>query len=77
MVKKKDDSFHMCIDFCMLNDNTVADAFPLPRIDETINNLGSARYFTAIDLGCAFWQIILKVADRYKTAFATKTGLYH
>ncbi len=76
MVKKKDDSFRMCIDFRMLNDNTVGDAFPLPRIDDTINSLGSARYFTTIDLGSAFWQIILRVADRYKTAFATKTGLY-
>ncbi len=76
MVKKKDDTFRMCIDFRMLNDNTVGDAFPLPRIDDTINSLGSARYFTTIDLGSAFWQIILREADRYKTAFATKTGLY-
>ncbi len=66
----------MCIDFRMLNEQTVGDAYPLPRIDDTVTSLGSARVFTSIDISNAFWQIITRKADRYKTAFATKKGLY-
>ncbi len=66
----------MCIDFRALNAATVKDAYPLPRIDDTITSLGVARFFTTLDFGSAFWQIIMKESDRPKTAFATKGGLY-
>ena len=46
VVAKKDGSHRMCFDFRKLNDKTVKDAFPLPRIDKTIESMGSAKYFT-------------------------------
>ncbi len=77
MAKKKDpNTLRMCIDFRMLNEQTIGDAYPLPRIDDTVTGLGSARIFTSIDISKALWQLILRAADRYKTACATKTGLY-
>ena len=77
MAKKKEPGvLRMCIDFRMLNELTVGDAYPLPRIDDTVTGLGSARVFTSIDISNAFWQIITRKADGYKTAFATKKGLY-
>ncbi len=77
MAKKKDSKvFRVCIDFRNLNAVTVKDAYPLPRIDDTVTSLGGARFFTTLDFGSAFWQIVMKYSDRPKTAFATKGGLY-
>ena len=55
---------------------TVKDAFPLPRIDESLSRIGNAKIFTSIDLAWAFWQIPLKNRDRRKTAFACELGLF-
>ncbi len=77
MAKKKDPNvLRMCIDFRNLNAVTVKDAYPLPKIDDTSTSLGAARFFTTLDFGSAFWQIVMKHSDRPKTAFATKRGLY-
>ena len=76
MVRKKDGSYRMCIDFRMLNKITVPDAFPLPRTDDLIEALGSASIFTSMDLGSAFWQVPLPEDKKYTTAFATPEGLY-
>ncbi len=73
MAKKKDPKvLRMCIDFRNLNAVTVKDAYPLPRVDDTITSLGAARFFTTLDLGSAFWQIVMKHSDRPQTAFACK-----
>ena len=75
MVKKKSGELRFCCDFRPLNDVTVKDAFPLPRIDESLSRIGNAKIFTSIDLAWAFWQIPLKKRDRRKTAFACELGL--
>ena len=49
-VRKKDGSMRMCIDYRMLNQRTVRDSYPLPRIDDLLDVLGEARYFSKIDL---------------------------
>ena len=76
MVRKKDGTYRMCIDFRMLNDITIPDAFPLPRTDDLIEALGSARLFSSMDLGSAFWQVGLPEEKKHTTAFATPEGLY-
>ncbi len=78
MAKKKDPgTMRLCIDFRMLNDRTIKDAYPLPRIDDSVASLGVARFFTVLDMGSAFWEIPLRVEDQIKIAFATPKGLHH
>ena len=76
MAKKKDGSLRLCIDFRQLNEQTVKDAFPLPRIDECMAALQKARVFSTLDLCCGFWQIPVVPEDRYKTAFACDGQLW-
>ena len=76
MVKKKTGELRFCCDFRPLNDVTVKDAFPLPRIDESLSRIGNAKIFTSIDLAWVFWQIPLKKRDGRKTAFACDLGLF-
>ena len=55
---------------------TIKDAYPIPRIDESLSKLGDAKFFTTLDLGSAFWQVPPRKKDREKTGFACKMGLY-
>ena len=75
MVKKKNGELRFCCDFRPLNEVTVKDAYPLPRIDESLARLGKTKIYTIIDLAWAFWQIPVRKADRQKTAFACELGL--
>ena len=59
-----------------VNSVTKADAFPLPRIDDLLDQLGGARYFSTLDLASGFWQIPMEPSSREKTAFVTPYGLY-
>ena len=60
MTKKRGEQLRFCCDFRYLNSVTVKDAYPIPRIDEILSNLGDAKFFTAFDLGSAFWQVPLR-----------------
>ena len=64
-----------CCDFRPLNEVTIKDAYPLPRIDKSLARLGKAKIYTSIDLAWAFWQILVRKADRQKTAFTCELGL--
>jgi len=75
-VKKKDGSLHLCVDYRALNDITVKDPTPLPRIEETLNQIHSCKYFTGLDLQACFNQIRIKEGDEWKTAFRTRYGLF-
>ena len=59
-----------------MNAVTIKDAYPIPRIDESLSKLGDAKFFTTLDLGSAFWQVPLRKKDREKTGFACELGLY-
>ena len=56
MAKKKGGQLRFCCDFRYLNAVTIKDAYPIPRIDESLSKLGDAKFFTTLDLGSAFWQ---------------------
>ena len=64
---------HFCIDFRPLNKVTIHDLYPLPRVDNLLDQLGGSRYFTSLDLASGYWHIPLKAQ---KTAFRTRRGLF-
>ena len=74
MVKKKDGTMRFCVDFRKMNDATIKDAHPLPRIDDTLESLHGAQYFTTLDLKSGYWQVPIKEEDKEKTAFCTSSG---
>ena len=76
LVRKKDGTLRFCIDYRRLNDVTVKDAYPLPRIEDAIDYLTGAKYFSALDLASAYWQVAMDPDSIDKTAFATHVGLF-
>ena len=76
MAKKKCGQLRFCCDFRYLNAVTIKDAYPIPRIDESLSKLGDAKFFTTLDLGYAFWQVPLREQDREKTGFACELKLF-
>lgn len=76
LVRKKDGNWRFCVDYRRLNQVTKKDVYPLPRIDDTLDCLKGAKYFSSIDLYSGYWQIQVDEADREKTAFITSEGLY-
>ena len=73
---KKDGSLRLCIDYRKLNKVTMQDAYPLPRIDETIDSLHGCNLFSSFDLANGYWQLALDNEDKCKSAFTTPLGLY-
>ena len=74
--KKKDGTFRLCINFRGLNQCTVRNKYPLPRIDELLDCLGKAKVFSKIDLQSGYYQVKIKEEDIPKTAFNTHFGHY-
>ena len=69
LVTKKDGSLRFCIDLRKLNEKTVKDSYALPRIEETLDVLGGAQWFSVLDLKSAYWQVEIAEEDKAKTAF--------
>ena len=76
LVKKEDSSTRFCVDFRRLNDVTVGDSFPVPRIDDSLRALGGAQIFSTIDLTKGYWQVPVREDDKQKTAFTYHKGLF-
>ncbi|XP_073510768.1 uncharacterized protein [Phyllobates terribilis] len=75
LVRKKDNTMRMCVDYRKINRITHKDAYPLPRIEESLAALRSANFFSTLDLTSGYWQVPVAEADREKTAFTTPMGL--
>ncbi|UYV65871.1 K02A2.6-like, partial [Cordylochernes scorpioides] len=76
LVKKRDGKYRFCVDHRKLNNVTVKDVYPIPRIDEVLDTLQGSKYFSAIDLKSGYWQVEVEEKDKEKTAFTTAHGLY-
>jgi hypothetical protein len=74
--KKNDGTARFCLDYRRINDITIKDAYPLPRIDDSLDKLSHCRYFTSLDMGSAFWQVGMDKDSIEKTAFDTQEGFY-
>ncbi|SPO22889.1 uncharacterized protein UTRI_01567 [Ustilago trichophora] len=75
-VPKKDGGWRMCIDYRALNAITATNGYPLPVIQQCLDQLGQAQWFSKIDLTSGYWQIRLKPEDVSKTAFNTRIGKF-
>ncbi len=76
MVKKKDGSYRMCVDYRALNDKSIKDAFPLPKIQEVLDTLSGTKLYSTLDLASGYWQVELTERAREKSAFCTRNGLF-
>ena len=76
-MRKKDRSFHFCIDFRRLNALTIKDSHPLPHICETLESLAGAAHYSTFDLNSGFWEVPMDEESKQYTAFALDSmGLY-
>src|SRR4051794_315727 len=75
-VKKKDGTLRMCVDYRPLNEVTIKNKYPLPRIDDLFDQLKGSRVFSKIDLRMGYYQLKIRKDDIPKTAFTTRYGLY-
>jgi len=76
LVKKKDNTSRLCVDYCQLNKLTIKNKYPLPRIGDLLDQLRGAVVFSKIDLRSGYHQILVKLEDVQKTTFRSRYRHY-
>ena len=76
IISKKDGTKRSCVDYRKLNDVTVKDSYPIPRIDDSLEQLAGAQWFSCLDVNAGYWQVEADEVDREKTAFTPRRGLF-
>jgi len=77
LVPKKDNTFWFCIDYRRVNTVSKKDAYPIPDIQDVLDNLRGAKYFATFDLLSGYWQLGLTDRAKERSAFCTRQGLFH
>ena len=76
LVTKKDGTTRFCVDYRRLNALTTKDAYPLPRIDDSLRLLGNQQWFSTMDLASGYWQVAMSPEAKRKVVFVTNEGLF-
>jgi hypothetical protein len=76
LVQKKDGTWRLCIDYWALNKITVRNRYPIPQIDDLLDQLKGVKYFSKMDLNSRYHQVPIECSNVWKTAFKSKEGLF-
>jgi DNA-binding NtrC family response regulator len=76
LVRKKEDTWRFCVDYRHLNAITVKHKHPMHVVDELLDEMARAKYFTKLDFRSRYHQIYMAAREEYKTAFRTHNGLF-
>ena len=76
LVEKKDGDVHFCVDYRKVNQVAKFDAYPMPRVEDVLEEVGPVRYIPTLDLARGYWQVPMAEDSKEKTAFTTPFGLY-
>ena len=74
--QEKDGTTRFCVDYRKVNEVTRKDAYPLPRVDDTLDTLAGSKFFSTLDLTTGYWQVEVAPEDQPTTVFTTPEGLY-